>query len=79
MRNLKISDLWQSATMLVVLWSFIMANLGNVNAAHLWENGAEGIAILLGLGVGMKFAQRTSERYIDKRYGNSDIGTIGEP
>lgn len=46
---------------------------------HLWENGAEGIAVLLGLGVGMKFVQRPVERWIDRKYGNDDISTGGPP
>jgi hypothetical protein len=76
----KVSDFWQSATMAAVLWSFFLANRGNPAAMHLWENGAGGIATLLGLGVGMKMAQRPVERWIEKRYPGQDISTgDGEP
>lgn len=79
MPNVKLSDFWQSLTMAAVLWSFVKANMGNPSAMHLWENGAGGIAVLLGLGVGMKMAQRPVEQWIDKRYGNQDVSTGGEP
>lgn len=79
MRQFKLSDFWQSATMALVLWSFVRANLGNEPSMHLWETSAEALLVLLGVGVGGKMMQRPIERWVDRKYGNQDIGTGGEP
>lgn len=77
--------MFQVLTSLVVLWSFVEAVNGNRDAMKLWTEGAEGIAILLGLGVGMKMTAQSAERIAERKYramsrpSQPDISTEGEP
>lgn len=63
-----LSTLWQNTTMGIVSTSFILATAGYEPAYDLWINGWEGIMAFLGLGVGMKMAQRSTEKYIEEKY-----------
>ena len=63
------SEFFQSATMALVLLSFVAANLGNESSMRLWLEGWESIAALISLGVGMKIAQRSMDRRAELKYG----------
>lgn len=72
--NLTPSTFWQSATMAVILLSFLMALAGNENALRLWIDGWSGMAVLLGGGVGMKMTAQSMERIAEKKYGKRPTG-----
>lgn len=70
----QISTFWQSATMLAILWSFILAVTGSESAMRLWIDGWEGMATLLLGGVGMKMTVQSIERIAEKKYNRRPSG-----
>jgi len=73
-----LSTIWQNVTMALVSASFIAATLGYEPAVRMWIDGWDGIIAFLGIGVGLKMAQRSTERYIDRKYGSPDRGIVGD-
>lgn len=74
---MKMSNVMQTLTMLAVLGSFTMANFNYPGAVALWTTGGESIGLLIAFGVGLKMAQRATERYIDKKYGTVQTTSEG--
>lgn len=75
----KLSDLFQSLTMAIVLSSFVSANLGNESAMRLWLEGWESISALIALGVGMKMYQRAWDRSSERKYNRTKENSITVP
>ena len=64
----KSSAIMQTATSLLVLYSFWAAMNGNDNALRLWIEAAEGPVALLGVGVGGKMVMQGVERWHERKY-----------
>lgn len=62
------AEFFQRLTMLLVLASFVSANFGNEFALRLWLEGWEAISALIGLGVGLKMADRHFTRRAEIKY-----------
>lgn len=73
-----LSTIWQNIAMAVVTLSLILAVLGYEPATRMWIEGWDGIVAYLGVGVGIKMVQRSTEKYIDKKYGSPDRGVVGD-
>ena len=71
----QVSTFWQSATMAVILWSFIEAfHYGSPSALQMWTEGWEGMAALLLGGVGMKMTAQSVERIAERKYNRRPSG-----
>ena len=78
MRRSSMSNFWQNITMTVVTLSFVSATVGYGPSKDFWVEGWEGIMAFLAVGVGMKMVQRSSDNYIDKKYGSPGRGIEGD-
>ena len=67
---MKGATFWRNLTSALVSASFVAANVGYGKALELWSNGAEGILIFLGIGIGGKWINDRIEGYVNRKYGN---------